>query len=340
MANKDLLKLLDNVQEQGDDTPKERRILLIDSLNLFFRNFTIINAVNERGAHIGGLGGFFRSLGAMIRQIEPTEVYIVWDGMGSSNNRKNIIPEYKSERNASRVTNWEVFESHDDEDNSKVDQLVRIVQYLKTLPVRSLSIDKVEADDVIAYLSDILPSKPSDRVFIVSSDKDYLQLVNEQVVVYSPIVKKYYTANAIEEQFGIPPHNFILYKVLMGDNSDKIPGIKGLGEKKLHKLFPELRGDKMNLEDLLIISENKLKEHVIYARVLSDPSSLEKKYKVMDLQKPMIDESDKKYIKEYITNYTTEYHPQHFLKMYEQDGLGNLIRNVNVWLKERFENLI
>jgi DNA polymerase I len=340
MANKDLLKLLDNVQEQGDDTPKERRILLIDSLNLFFRNFTIINAVNERGAHIGGLGGFFRSLGAMIRQIEPTEVYIVWDGMGSSNNRKNIIPEYKSERNASRVTNWEVFESHDDEDNSKVDQLVRIVQYLKTLPVRSLSIDKVEADDVIAYLSDILPSKPSDRVFIVSSDKDYLQLVNEQVVVYSPIVKKYYTANAIEEQFGIPPHNFILYKVLMGDNSDKIPGIKGLGEKKLHKLFPELRGDKMNLEDLLIISENKLKEHVIYARVLSDPSSLEKRYKVMDLQKPMIDESDKKYIKEYITNYTTEYHPQHFLKMYEQDGLGNLIRNVNVWLKERFENLI
>tara|TARA_Y100000385_G_C13079114_1_gene632952 strand:- start:1203 stop:2225 length:1023 start_codon:yes stop_codon:yes gene_type:complete len=340
MANKDLLKLLDNVQEQGDDTPKERRILLIDSLNLFFRNFTIINAVNERGAHIGGLGGFFRSLGAMIRQIEPTEVYIVWDGMGSSNNRKNIIPEYKSERNASRVTNWEVFESHDDEDNSKVDQLVRIVQYLKTLPVRSLSIDKVEADDVIAYLSDILPSKPSDRVFIVSSDKDYLQLVNEQVIVYSPIVKKYYTANAIEEQFGIPPHNFILYKVLMGDNSDKIPGIKGLGEKKLHKLFPELRGDKMNLEDLLIISENKLKEHVIYARVLSDPSSLEKKYKVMDLQKPMIDESDKKYIKEYITNYTTEYHPQHFLKMYEQDGLGNLIRNVNVWLKERFENLI
>jgi DNA polymerase-1 len=340
MANKDLLKLLDNVQEQGDDTPKERRILLIDSLNLFFRNFTIINAVNERGAHIGGLGGFFRSLGAMIRQIEPTEVYIVWDGRGSSNNRKNIIPEYKSERNVSRVTNWEVFESHDDEDNSKVDQLVRIVQYLKTLPVRSLSIDKVEADDVIAYLSDILPSKPSDRVFIVSSDKDYLQLVNEQVIVYSPIVKKYYTANAIEEQFGIPPHNFILYKVLMGDNSDKIPGIKGLGEKKLHKLFPELRGDKINLEDLLVISENKLKEHVIYARVLSDPSSLEKRYKVMNLHKPMIDESDKKYIKEYITNYTTEYHPQHFLKMYEQDGLGNLIRNVNVWLKERFENLI
>jgi 5'-3' exonuclease len=106
MNNKDLLKLLNNVQEQGDDTPKQRRVLLIDALNLFFRNFAVINAVNEKGIHIGGLGGFFRSLGAMIKQIEPTEVYIVWDGVGSSNNRKNIIPEYKSERNISRITNW------------------------------------------------------------------------------------------------------------------------------------------------------------------------------------------------------------------------------------------
>jgi len=340
MSNKDLLKLLNNVQKQGNDTPKERRVLLIDALNLFFRNFTIINAVNEKGAHIGGLGGFLRSLGAMIRQIEPTEVYIVWDGVGSSNNRKNIIPEYKSERNVSRVTNWEVFESHEDEDDSKVDQLVRIIQYIKTLPVRSLSIDKVEADDIIAYLSSTLPQDPNDRIFIVSSDKDYLQLVNKQVIVYSPIVKKYFTEDLVKEKFGLHPHNFILYKVLMGDNSDKIPGIKGLGPKKLYKMFPELRGDEMSLDDLLVISENKLKDHVIYARVLSDPGALEKRYKVMDLKKPMIDEADKKYIDQYVADYKPEYHPQHFLKMYEQDRLGNLIRNVNVWLKERFENLI
>jgi 5'-3' exonuclease len=339
MNNKDLLKLLNNVQEQGDDIPKQRRVLLIDALNLFFRNFAVINAVNEKGIHIGGLGGFFRSLGAMIKQIEPTEVYIVWDGVGSSNNRKNIIPEYKSERNISRITNWEAFDSHEEEDDSKIDQLVRIIQYIKTLPVRSLSIDKVEADDIIAYLSNTLPTNPNDRVFIVSSDKDYLQLVNEQVIVYSPIIKKYYTKNTVEEQFGILPHNFILYKVLMGDNSDKIPGVKGLGEKKLYKLFPELKGDKIELNDILRISENKLKEHIIYARILNDPNSLKKRYKVMDLQNPMIDESDKQYIEEYLTTYTPQYQPQEFIKMYEQDRLGNLIRNVNVWLKECFENL-
>ena len=340
MSNRDILSLLDNVQEQGDDSPKERRVLLIDALNLFFRNFTVIPAVNKDGAHIGGLGGFYRSLGAMIKQIEPTEVFIVWDGMGSSNNRKNIIPEYKSERNISRVTNWEAFDSHSDEDDSKVDQLVRIIQYQSTLPVRSLSIDNVEADDIIAYLSDTLPNTPDDKMFIVSSDKDYLQLVSDQVIVYSPIIKQYYTPSTVEEKFGLPHHNFILYKALMGDSSDKIPGIKGLGPKKLYKLFPELKGDKIELSDILSLSESRLKEHVIYARILSDPDALEKRYKVMDLSNPMIDESDKEYIDHYVATYVPEFHPKQFVQLYEQDGLGNLIRNVNLWLKERFENLI
>ena len=58
-----------------------------------FRNFSAINAVNSNGVHIGGLGGFFRSLGALIRTIQPTQVYMVFDGVGSSNIRKNIIPD-------------------------------------------------------------------------------------------------------------------------------------------------------------------------------------------------------------------------------------------------------
>ena len=93
---KDLLDLLNNIQENGDETPQSERFLLIDGLNLFFRNFSAINTVNSNGVHIGGLGGFFRSLGALIRTIQPTQVYVVFDGVGSSNNRKNII---RRERN-------------------------------------------------------------------------------------------------------------------------------------------------------------------------------------------------------------------------------------------------
>lgn len=111
MKNKDLSKLLDNIQEQGNNTVESERILLIDGLNLFFRNFAVMNMVNPDGIHIGGLGGFFRSLGAMIRQTQPTQVYVIFDGHGSANNRKNIIPEYKSGRDQQRITNWDAFDN-------------------------------------------------------------------------------------------------------------------------------------------------------------------------------------------------------------------------------------
>ena len=340
MKNKDLMKLLDGIQEDGDDTPKEKRIILIDALNLFFRNFAVIGTLNSNGAHVGGLGGFFRSLGALIRNIEADQVYVVFDGIGGSDSRKNIIPEYKSGRRATRITNWEAFDSVEDENDSQIDQIQRIAQYLKTLPVKTVQIDKVEADDVIAYMGEELSHDPNNKIFIVSSDKDYLQLAKENLVIYRPIEKKYYTPDTILEKFGCSVDNFLLYKLLMGDSSDKIEGLKGLGPKKLYKYFPELRGKELGLDGLLKIAEDKLTEHILYARLLSDPHGLKKKHKVMDLSKPMIDENDIKYLDKFMKEPTPTFQPQIFLKMYNTDNLGNLIRNVDVWLKERFEKLV
>ena len=70
MDNKDLMKLLYQTQEDGDSTPQVKRIIMIDALNLFFRNFAVLGTLNSNGAHVGGLGGFFRSLGALIKNID------------------------------------------------------------------------------------------------------------------------------------------------------------------------------------------------------------------------------------------------------------------------------
>ena len=337
MDKKELLNLLNNMEENSG--VESERIILIDGLNLFFRNFAMLNMVNPNGAHVGGLGGFFRSLGALIRQIQPTGVYVVFDGVGSSNNRKNLIPEYKSGRNLQRITNWEVFENHDEEDDAKVDQLVRIIQYLKTLPVKTVSIDKVEADDIIAHYSQTLPKNEKDQIFIVSSDKDFLQLVNKNVIVYRPIEKTFYTEDKMEEKYNMSSSNFIIYKTLMGDNSDKVKGVKGLGEKKLAKLFPELKGDDMSLDDIYNLCGSKFKENVIYARVIQHIDELEKNYKIMDLSNPMLDENDKKYLSKVAKSKDIHYIPDQFVSMYNQDKLGNIIRNVEFWIKDVFEKL-
>jgi 5'-3' exonuclease len=338
MKHKELFKLLDDIQEQGEEPQQKRhdKVLIIDGLNLFFRNFAMLNMVNPDGVHVGGLGGFLRSLGALIRQVQPTSVYVVFDGAGSSTNRKNLLPEYKSERHLQRVTNWEVFEDLDDEHDSKVDQIVRLIQYLKLLPIKTVAIDKVEADDIIAVLSKQLVEKHNSTCFIVSSDKDFVQLVTDKIILYRPMEKEYYTPKTVLEKFGVLTENFILYKTLLGDNSDKIAGVKGLGPKGIFKKFPELQQTPLTLDNIFEISAGKYKEHIVYSRIIQDQDRLETSYKVMDLSNPMINEREKQYLSNLIDSDLPEFHPKTFLQLYEEDKLGGIVRNVDIWLKDNF----
>jgi len=340
MKNKELLKLLNNMSEKEiTDDKVHDRVLLIDGLNLFLRNFAMINFINDKGSHIGGLGGFIRSLGALIHQIQPTAMYIVFDGIGSSSSRKNLLPEYKSGRHITRITNWDVFENLGDENDAKVDQIRRLIHYLDCLPVKTISIDKVEADDIIAYYSDILPKKCGSKVYIVSSDKDFLQLINENVIVYRPTEKEFYTREMIKNKFGVLAENFILYKTLLGDNSDKIPGIKGLGEKGIFKKFPELQTTPMSLDDLFELSASKYKEHVVYSRVVMDRSRLETNFKIMNLKNPLLGDVEKEFLEEIVEEQVPSLNIEGFLRYYSEDGLGHLIKNKEYWLNDTFKVL-
>jgi len=260
--------------------------------------------------------------------------------LGSANNRKNINPLYKSGRDLQRITNWDAFDDKRDEDDSKVDQMVRVIQYLKTLPVKTVSIDKVEADDIIAYLCNKVINDPKDKAFIVSSDKDFIQLVNDNVIVYRPMEKEYYTEQTVIDKYKMSPKNFILHKTLLGDSSDKIKGIKGLGEKGLYKKFPELMDRDMDLEDIFTICEAKLKDHVVYARVLQNMDEIEKNYKIMDLDNPMISKKEEEYLDKLVSSDIPPYLPEQFVAFYNQDKLGGMIRNVEFWVKDLFEKLV
>jgi len=338
MNNKEIFKLLGDIQEDQEIlTPnRHERVLILDGLNLFFRNFAMMNMINPDGVHIGGLGGFFRSLGAMIKQTNPTSVYVVFDGVGSTVNRKNLLSEYKGTRNIQRITNWEIFDNIEEEHDSKIDQIVRIIQYLKLLPIKTTILDKVEADDVIAVLAEKLVEKYNSTCFIVSSDKDFLQLVTNKIIVYSPIEKVYYTPEAVEKKFGLLPSNFILYKTLLGDSSDNVRGIKGLGAKGIFKKFPELITQKLTLDDIFDICATKFKEHIIYSRIIQEKSRIEINYKVMDLSIPLIDDKGKKHVSDLIDDDLPDLNSEMFISLYNEDRLGGMIRNVDMWLKDIF----
>lgn len=312
---------------------KNSRVLIVDSLNTFLRSFTAISHINPSGAHIGGLGGFLKSIGAVIRQLQPTRVILVFDGQGGSTNKRYLYPDYKANRHITKISNWDAFDNQEEESESITAQIVRLIDYLKCLPVDLVVIDKVEADDVIGYLT----KQFTEQVYILSTDQDYLQLVNDRVFVFSPIKKIIYNPATVIKEYGIPPHNFLTHKIIVGDKGDNVPGVKGIAAKTLVKLFPSIATqERVTLKTLIKESEGKDKR---YADVYNFRSQLEINERLMDLANPNIPEADKELLNHIVANHNNEFNPEGFVKLYNEDQLGKTMTSPHLWLSEIFSKL-
>jgi DNA polymerase-1 len=293
--------------------------------------------MNPDGHHIGGLTGFLKSVGYAIRMSDPTKVVIVFDGVGGSSARRNLFPAYKANRNNSRMTNYSIFSSKDEEQESINNQISRLIQYLQCLPVTVISIDGLEADDIIGYLANKFQKhKETARVTIMSADKDFLQLVSDKVHCYSPTKKKIYTPKDVLEEFGVSSSNFLNYKILMGDTSDNIPGIAGLGPKKLIKLFPELVSDtKIELDEIISLSADKVDENKLYLAVVERRHQLLINNQLMSLDGDFLSPENKQLVKDAF-NSSYELNIPIFLQLYSNDKLGESIPNTSSWLTQLF----
>lgn len=325
--------ILDNLKNT-ETKPLEPndRVLLVDSMNTFLRCFAAINHMNPDGVHIGGLTGYLKSIGYVIKNIKPTKIILIFDGEGSSTNKKYLYPDYKANRNITQIKNWN-FNSPEEETEAIIDQLSRLVDYINLLPVHIVSIPKIEADDVIGFLS----QKLEKEVYIMSSDKDFLQLVSNKVTVYSPTKKIFYTPSKVLEEYGIYPENFLLYKILLGDKGDNIPKIKGFGEDKLFKILPQIKEPKiLSLKEglNLIPDDNKWG-----SKILNFKTQLEINEKLMDLKNPNIPENEIAQLEYVINNSKVHFDKTSFITLYNEDKLGDSIPNVEVWLETNFRHL-
>jgi DNA polymerase I len=327
--------LLDNIKE---DTTTEAlhlnsRVLLVDSMNTFMRSFAVINSMNTQGTHIGGMVGFLRSLAYAVNLIQPTRVICVFDGEGNTTNRKNLYSDYKGNRKLKRITNWSSFDDLADESASMSQQMLRLVDYLHQLPVSIITRDKLEADDIIGYLA-----PKFDQAVIMSADQDFLQLCSDSIQVYSPIKKKFYGPKEVFDEYGLWPQNFINYKVLMGDTSDNLPGVKGLGPKKLFKLFPELVGEeKVTLKEIIQKGYDKNEENGIYGNVWNFRQQLIVNEQLMSLEDPNIPDYDIEVLEGLIVKEPHDLNQARFLQLHSSDLLERQISpNVEFWIQNNF----
>lgn len=342
MALSDLFKKFKDNKEE-DSSPLEpvlnlhtnSRVLLIDGLNTFLRSFSVTNTHNFSGNHVGGLTGFLMSIGSAIKQINPTKVIILFDGDQGSRSRKYLYPQYKANRlNNNKISNTKVFSTKEEEEGSKNDQIQRLISYLRTLPVTLIAVDRLEADDLIAELAKYTNNTYDDSfTYIMSSDGDFLQLVNSRTIVYSPTKKKFYYEKDVLLEYGVHPNNFDLYKTLVGDKSDNIAGVEGCGPKTVSKLFPALSlPEKLTTKDLYEVCENPPKKSVLYERVLFVKNLVEVTHQVVSLRNVNMMDTDRKEIIRLFEKKVLPLSKQNFLELWQEDRLHDAIRNVEKWL--------
>ena len=344
---KNMLDSVEKDRDQNINRHKNSRVLIIDGLNTFIRCWSSIPTMNDDGDHVGGVTGTLKSIGYAIRQVQPTRVIVVFDGKGGSQQRKKRFSGYKAQRDSNKLRVNRAYAdlmNDEDERESMKRQFVWLNEMLHGLPITNMIYDGVEADDIMAYITTNL-LKENEQAVVMSTDKDFLQLVNDTTIVWSPTKKKIYNTKLVKEEFGIESKNLLLYRVLDGDKSDNIPGVYGCGIKTLVKRFPEITEDKkLSIDDLFQLCETKIEETKgkikIYKDILESKQQILLNKDLMQLHDVDISGQIKMKVLDRFNESTNPLNKMNFMKILLKYKVVNNFGDINDWLKTTFGNLI
>ena len=342
MSNGKYLSILEEIKKHGGDSysnnPNEK-VLIIDGLNTFIRVFSVIPTTNDDGIHVGGIVGFLKSVGYAIKMLAPTRTIIVFDGKGGSNRRRKLYPEYKAKRTTKiRLNRVNDFENIEDERHSMLMQLSRCAEYLEKLPVNIISVDSVEADDVMAYIAKQL--LPKSKTTIMSTDKDFLQLVSDRISVWSPTKKKLYNPEKVLEEYKVTSRNLLLSRIFEGDQSDNIKGVMGIGTKTLLKNFPQLSDENVIMTREEVIKEaEKNKGDRFHNLILDGIDTIHRNHKLMQLQEVDISGNAKLKINKIVNGKIPELSKPNIQKMFIEDRMFGALPNMDSWIMQTWTKL-
>lgn len=258
--------------------------LFVDGNNLL-KISLVDKTMNDNGEEYGAVLSFLRILGSILNKKDFNYCMVSWDGEGSGVLRWKLYEDYKANRGKNyalhdpnvsdyykklmdfqkRVISYSKTKRNIEDEKKKEEeeevfkrQKAIIKSILEELCIRQYEYEKTEGDDIIAYY--VKNKKENEKVVIVSSDKDLTQLISDSVIVYNPRMKDFITKDNSVSKLGITHENVVLEKILCGDVSDNIKGVKGVGETTLVKLFPFIKENKADLSSVIERSKELLSE--------------------------------------------------------------------------------
>ena len=230
------------------------RLVLIDGKSVFYRGYYAMGALSlPDGTPTGGVYGFAAIAMEIVKKLNPTKIVVAWDSKTSTAKRKAIYESYK----AGRVKPGEDFYT----------QIPLLEELIKDLGWSFVELPEYEADDIIGTLSEQADDAGNYETYIISSDLDMLQIVDENTHMWR-ILKGFSNIEKIdvrevEEKYGIKKSQFLDLKALKGDASDNIRGVPGIGEKTAAKLLNDygtLENIYQNLDKITGSTKKKLEE--------------------------------------------------------------------------------
>jgi len=302
-----------------------KRLLIIDGQNMFIRNYVMSPQLDINGNPIGGLTGFMRSLQKEVRRAKPDRVVVAWEGPGGSQARREKNKNYKVGRKAPKLNREYEFATPEAERENKYDQLMKLTEYLEQLPILQMSLENVEADDIIAWLCHCNEYDEWQKV-IVSNDQDFLQLCDDKTVLLRPGKnEQVLNKKKVLEEYGIHPRNFAWARAVVGDKSDNLEGVRGLGLKTMAKRFPFLSENKdYGLKDILSHAENNKNKVKAFQKVLESAEIIASNYDIMQLYTTVISPQGVRKLKYAIKNDGVDLNRTKIRTMLLKDGIGTL----------------
>ncbi|SFV66991.1 DNA polymerase I [hydrothermal vent metagenome] len=200
-----------------------KTITIIDTFGFFFRSYFALPPLkNADGFPTGLLTGFINLIDGLRRDHNTDYIVFALDSKGNTF-RNDIYPEYKANRNAPP--------------EDLVKQLPIAIEWIREMGFANISKDGYEADDVIATVAKFAKEKGL-KVRIVSHDKDLYQMIDDgRVVMYDSVKKREIDEQGCLDKFEVHPRDFVNFQAILGDSSDNVPGVKGIGQKGASKLI-------------------------------------------------------------------------------------------------------
>ena len=302
----------------------KNRVLIIDSLNLYLRAYIMDPSLTMQGEPCGGIKGSLKILQKLVRDSKPDEIIFVWDGPNGSRKRKALNKNYKAGRKPIRLNRSVKNLTDEEEIQNKVWQQMRLMEYLNEMPIIQIIIPEVEADDVISYITQ-MPYYNGWQKVVVSNDKDFYQLCDDETVVFRPVSKTVYNKKRIVEELGVHPRNMALARALVGDASDNLPGIKSVGFKTIQRRLGFLAADKdYTIDDIVSYCEKVDKKLKFHDNILEGQETIAHNYKMMQLYSPLLSNQSKDFVKNSVENFDCNFNKIEIIKKMRDDGFGEL----------------